>query len=274
MKEQLLEKQSKLEEAKLETLVWQETFNEDNETINANQNEGTSTEVAMCSNRNNNLENSDINIQGIPATVVRTDSEAKCEFTAGSSQSNISSIDSAFQRPASTLQEGFNLPKPELLTFDGKPINYCKFIKNFETNVESRVSDDQVRLGYLIQYCKGEAKSSIENCVLLEPTDGYKHARSILHSRYGRSHIIAASSYIEKLVYGTQIKAYDLESLSILALDMEKCEITLLQLGFVSDIDNSGNLRKIVKSLPMYLRVKWVDVAHSISQVENHVLLI
>ena len=55
---------------------------------------------------------------------------------------------------------------------------------------------------------------------------------------------------------------------------MEKCEITLSQLGFVSDIDNSGNLRKIVKRLPMYLRVKWVDVAHSISHVENHVLLI
>jgi hypothetical protein len=81
-------------------------------------------------------------LSGIPATVVRTDSEAKCEFSAGSSQSNISSIDSAFQQLASTLQEGFNLPKPELLTFDGKPINYFKFIKNFETNVESRVYFD------------------------------------------------------------------------------------------------------------------------------------
>ena len=127
------------------------------ESKNANQNKDTNTEVAMCSTRNNNLKSSDSNIQGIPATVVRTDSEAKCEFTAGSSQSNISSIDLAFQRLASTLQEGFNLPKPELLTFDGKPIDYCKFIKNFETNVEGRVSDDQTRLSYLIQYCKGEA---------------------------------------------------------------------------------------------------------------------
>ena len=189
MKEQLLEKQSELEEAKLEELVWQEIFNEDNETINANQNEGTSTEVAMCSNRNNNLKNSDINIQGIPATVVRKDSEAKCEFTAGSSQSNISSIDSAFHRLL--YKRGLIYQKPELLTFDGKPIDYCKFIKNFETNIESRVSDDQMRFSYLIQYCKGEAKSSIEDCVLLEPTDGYNHA--ILLSRYGRSHIIARS---------------------------------------------------------------------------------
>ena len=127
MKEQLLETQSELEETKLEELVWQETFNKDNETINANQNKGTSTEAAMCSNRNNNLKNSEINIQVIPATVMRTDSEAKCEFTAGSSQSNISSIDSAFQRLASSLQEGFNLPKPELLTNDGKPIDITRY---------------------------------------------------------------------------------------------------------------------------------------------------
>ncbi|XP_052268802.1 uncharacterized protein LOC127870186 [Dreissena polymorpha] len=34
-------------------------------------------------------------------------------------------IDSAFHRIASTLQEGFNLPKPEILTFSGKAIDYC-----------------------------------------------------------------------------------------------------------------------------------------------------
>ena len=47
---------------------------------------------------------------------------------------------------------------------------------------------------------------------------------------------------------------------------MQKCEITLSQLGFVSDIDNSDSLRRIVKRLPTYLRVKWVDVAHSIME--------
>ncbi|CAG2222474.1 unnamed protein product [Mytilus edulis] len=246
--------------------MWQEAYDEDNDIINTNQNKGIIAERAVSSRRNNILINDDIDIQEVSETkATKTDSDEKCEFTAGSSKSNISSIDSAFQRLASTLQEGFNLPKPELLTFDGKPINYTKFIKNFETNVESRVGDNQMRLSYLIQYCKDEAKSSIEDCVLLEPTDGYKRARSILYSRYGRSHIIARS-YIEKLVYGTQINAQDLDSLSQLSLDMQKCEITLSQLGFISDIDNSDNLRKIVKRLPMHLRVKWVDIAHSITE--------
>jgi len=73
-------------------------------------------------------------------------------------------IECGFNRLATTSQEGFNLPKPEILSFSGKAIDYCKFIKNFETNVECKVSDDRLRLSYLIQYCLGEAKHSLEDC--------------------------------------------------------------------------------------------------------------
>ncbi|CAG2231065.1 unnamed protein product [Mytilus edulis] len=104
----------------------------------------------------------------------------------GFSDVSVSSIDSAFQRLASTLHEGFNLPKPELLTFNGTPLDYSKFIRNFETNIEGRISDNSLRLSYLIQYCRGEAKCCIEDCVLLDSDEGYKRARAILYSRYGK----------------------------------------------------------------------------------------
>jgi hypothetical protein len=120
----------------------------------------------------------------------------------------VSSIDQAFQRLATTLHEGFNLPKPELLGFNDSSLEYCKFVSNFETNIESGVKDDRLRLSYLIQYCDGEAKRSIEDCVLLKPNEGYKRAREILYSRYGRPHIIARS-YIDKLVHGPSLKASD-----------------------------------------------------------------
>ena len=90
----------------------------------------------------------------------------------GNSDVSVTSIDAAFQKLATTLQEGFNLPKPELLTFNGTPTNYCKFVKNFEANIETSVSDDRLRLSYLIQYCNCDTKSSIEDGVLLEPSDG------------------------------------------------------------------------------------------------------
>lgn len=64
----------------------------------------------------------------------------------------------------------------------------------------------------------------------------------------------------------TQVKASDIDGLSKLSLEMQKCEITLSRLGFASDVDNSENLRRIVKRLPMHMRVKWVDIAHSINE--------
>lgn len=117
----------------------------------------------------------------------------------------------------------------------------------------------------MIQYCKGEAKSSIEDCVLLEPEEGYLTAREIIFSRYGKSHLVARS-FIEKIVNGNEIKASNVNEFSKLALEMQKCEITLSQLGFKSDIDNSDNLRRIVRRLPTHLRTRWVDVAHSITE--------
>ncbi|VDH93480.1 Hypothetical predicted protein [Mytilus galloprovincialis] len=175
MKEQMLERKSQLEEAKLEEeSVWQEEEEED-------------TEVTFKNYQNINVplntENKTLNNNEHVTTKSTENAVSRIECTtAGSLQSN-SSIDTAFQRLASTLQEGFNLPKPELLTFDGKPTDYCKFIKNFETNVECRVTDDQLKLSYLIQYCKGEAKSSIEDCVLLEKK-GYERASNSTASRH------------------------------------------------------------------------------------------
>ena len=180
-------------------------------------------------------------------------------------RNNSSSAD-AFQAMASAIQESFNLPKPQLLTFNGNPTDYCKFICNFDTNIESRLSDCRLKLSYLIQYCEGEAKRSIEDCVVLPPENGYARARSILQARYGKPHLVARS-HVDKLVNGPGIKPNNVQDLMNLSLDMEKCEITLSQLGFVSDINNTENLRKIVKRLPMYLRSRWVVFASSLIEM-------
>ena len=198
-----------------------------------------------------------------PGTGIRVHSPALRDVRNAASDVTVSSIDQAFQRLATALHEGFNLPKPELLRFNGSPLEYCKFICNFEANIEHRVSDNKLKLSYLIQYCDVEARASIEDCVLLKPHEGYKRARDILYSRYGRPYTIARS-HIDKLVNGPTLKSSDTNGLSDLALELRKCEITLSQLGFKSDVDSSDNLRRLVKRLPMHVRGKWVDFAYSI----------
>ncbi|XP_045209072.2 uncharacterized protein LOC123560989 [Mercenaria mercenaria] len=161
------------------------------------------------------------------------------------------------------VQDFHGLPKPELIKFNGNPADYCKFLSNFETNIETRVSDSRLRLNYLIQLCQGDARYCIEDCVILPPDEGYLRAKEILKSRYGKPHLVARS-HVDSLINGSVIKSNDVKGLLNLSLNTEKCHITLSQLGFRSDVNNTENLRKIVGRLPVHIRSKWVERASSL----------
>ena len=169
------------------------------------------------------------------------------------------------QDMANALDQFVSIPKPEILYFEGDPLQYWKFINSFETGIANRVNDDRLRLSYLIQYCKGEARDSIDDCVILEPAHGYRLAREILDSRYGRKHIIA-QSYINKLVDGEAIKAADSVALSKFALHVRKCHMTLEKIGYLNDLNNRDTISKVVRRLPAFLKNKWVDHADRILQ--------
>ena len=70
-----------------------------------------------------------------------------------------------FQSMASTIRQGFALPKPELNKFDGNPLEFWNFIRSFETNIEKNASDESEKLSFLLQYCTGAARNAIKSCV-------------------------------------------------------------------------------------------------------------
>ena len=165
---------------------------------------------------------------------------------------------------ASSLRVGFEMPKKELLTFDGNPINYWTFIKNFEINIERQLSDADSKLTYLIQQCTGKARESIKNCIIISDKEtAYKRAKEILHSRYGQKHVIA-HAYINRLVTAPQLKTTDSTGLTELASQMQNCQLTLTSMGFEADVNSSGNLVRVVKRLPVHLQSKWADKAGSL----------
>lgn len=161
-----------------------------------------------------------------------------------------------------------NTPKPELLSFSGDPADYSGFINNFDVNIASKVSEDRVRLTYLIQFCKGKARESIENCVLMEEGAGYKSARDILRNQFGQAHIIT-HSLINKVTDRQQIRPNDGEGLWQLARNMRKCQITLSQIGNSADMNSSDNLLKIQQLLPIHHQAEWAKRAQSMIQSHN-----
>jgi len=86
-----------------------------------------------------------------------------------------------------------DLPKPELLKFDGNPMRYPLFISNFEAHIASKMvaQENASKLQYLIQHCQHEAKQLIEFCTILSAEAGYKRACKLLHANSGKPHIIA-----------------------------------------------------------------------------------
>ena len=151
-------------------------------------------------------------------------------------------------------------PKIELGKFNGNPMHYIRFIKTFEANVESRVTDPNKRLLLLIQHCEGEAKKVIDYCLLLEPHEGYRHAKTLLKDNFGRRNQIARV-FMDKLHSDSIIKRDDKKGLVNLVRDLEECELTFRQLNLHSRIDNFDAIGKIVQRLPYDLQNRWIRKA-------------
>ena len=159
-----------------------------------------------------------------------------------------------------------DFPKIEILKFSGDPLDFVRFMKTFELNVESLIQDSSRCLLLLIQHCDGEAKKLIEFCLLLDPDEGYRKAKDILKENFGRKNVIARA-HMERLHSEVNIKNDDERGLVKLAHDLEECELIFKELNLHSDINNFESIAKIVRRLPHASQTRWVKVASKIEKI-------
>ncbi|CAL8081469.1 unnamed protein product [Calicophoron daubneyi] len=154
------------------------------------------------------------------------------------------------------------LPKVEVEKFDGTPSKFYRFLKILETNIAQRISSDQQRLSLLIQHCTGLAKQSVEHCVML--TDGcYDEAVQTLRTRFGRPHQIV-ESLTDPSFNGPKLVETDVGALQRLTTEMRSCELTLHQLGKVSELNSSVNLIRLIRRLPLRLQERWAEFVENL----------
>ena len=96
------------------------------------------------------------------------------------------------------------LPTPEVPTFEGNPIEYCTFVRAFESLIESRTISSSARLYYLVQFTKGDVQDLMKSCLVMEPDAGYREARTLLKKKYGQDYKIA-TAYIDQVTKGAPI---------------------------------------------------------------------
>ena len=64
---------------------------------------------------------------------VKADSELSCSNTVNS---DVAIVEDVLDKLGSTIRQGFALPKPDLSTFNGNPMEYWSFIRSFENTIE------------------------------------------------------------------------------------------------------------------------------------------
>ena len=165
------------------------------------------------------------------------------------------------------------LPQPEVPTFGGDPIEYWGFIRAFQNVIESKTTNDSIRLYYLVQYTSGEVQELVSSCLSMKPEEGYPEARGLLKKRYGQSYRIA-SAYVSKLTKGPAIKAEDSSALRRFSILLTACKNTLKEIGYLSKVENPDTLKMIVNRLPYGLKLKWRDVADRITETEEREITI
>ena len=154
-------------------------------------------------------------------------------------------------------------PRIELFRFDGSPMKYHPFIRNFENVVEAKIEDNSVRLDTLLQYCSEEVKTYLQCCLLKNPEEGYQLARKLLKERYGDEETIA-SAWLEKILSRPRIK--DIKDLQSYAMDLKTCHETLLSMNYLSELQTKANLKAITNKLPDSIYSRWVAKNYDIAE--------
>ncbi|THD25639.1 hypothetical protein D915_003627, partial [Fasciola hepatica] len=86
------------------------------------------------------------------------------------------------------LQACMSLPARRSVTFDGNPMDFIGFMRNFQSTVARFNNDPAYPLDYLISDCEGEPAEAIRWSTVLKPQEGYDKAIRILERRFGRPH--------------------------------------------------------------------------------------
>ena len=77
--------------------------------------------------------------------------------------------------------------------FNGDPLQYPVGRSAFNTLVDSRPLEPDIKLNVLNQYVTGRPKQAVEHYVLIGTEDAYQKARSVLQERYGNCNVVSSA---------------------------------------------------------------------------------
>jgi len=152
------------------------------------------------------------------------------------------------------------LPSLPLTKFTSDHLEYSTFIRSLESQVEAKVSANDVRLQYLEQYLRGEPKDLSKGCLHLERHSGYLEAKRLLKEKYGDPYKIS-KAYL-KINEWPCIRPGDEVALDRFSIFLSQCRSAISTLTFLSILNHPHNLQRMVTKLPFTLQDRWRRAAN------------
>ena len=165
-------------------------------------------------------------------------------------------------------QQRSTLPQRQIPSFNGNPLDYCSFIRAFDTIIASKEPDYSSKLYYLEQYTTGRPQELVKSCLHMDPEEGYKKARDTLEQRFGEKYRIAMA-HVEKLLSISPIRPEDADALERYSISLTSCKNALQGIGYLNKIENPDIMRRIIEKLPFKFQDRWRDIADNIINVKH-----
>ncbi|XP_064624565.1 uncharacterized protein LOC135486033 [Lineus longissimus] len=161
----------------------------------------------------------------------------------------------------STMIKELKKPQSDIKTFCGDPLEYRRFIRQFESRIVTNTTSDEGRINYLEQYTGGEAHRIVLGYSCLEASTGYPAALEELKERYGDNNNIA-QAYIRKALDWPSIEADNTKALDDYSIFLKECENAVRSIESIKVLEYPDNSIKLVKKLPYHMHHKWRNIAY------------
>lgn len=147
-------------------------------------------------------------------------------------------------------------PSCRIPIFAGDPLEYKAFINAFQLGVESQTDNSIERLFYMEHYTIGEPKDMIQQCLHMDPDQGYAEAKRLLKEHFGNDYQISVA-HINKVLSWPTIMPGDGEALQAFALFLISCYNAMMSTDQNDKMDTPTNIWAIINKLPYRLRDEW-----------------
>lgn len=148
------------------------------------------------------------------------------------------------------------MPKLELTTFRGDPLEFQQWLIAFERLIEEMTDDPARRLHYLMQFTVGEANTLVTGYLLNQSAEGYKQAKTELMNEFGNPHVLARA-YIRKVEGWPTIKGNDAAALRSYVVFLKKCRGSMPTLKHLQQLNTDCYLQRLVSKLPSWMQQGW-----------------